>query len=127
MGVFGIRYEADLRNDEWTDYLVDSVNLLNERFNPQDKYFYFDEIDVHQQIIGGYKVWDMFGWLIDEAEIAEFEPLWLLDADYSHSPDVSTPMDKFCDVIITWESRDGKPYALVEHIIDQETLETEIL
>lgn len=51
MGVFGIRYEADLRNDEWTDYLVDSVNLLNERFNPQDKYFYFDEIDVHQQIM----------------------------------------------------------------------------
>ena len=53
------------------------MSLLNKRFNPQGRYFYFDEGDVAQQIIDGHKVFDMYGWVVDEADVAEFEQLWL--------------------------------------------------
>lgn len=45
----------------WADYIVDSVNLLNERLNPGGRFFCFVEIDVAQQVIVGHKVWDMYG------------------------------------------------------------------
>lgn len=112
MRVFGIRREADTVGG-WSDYVVDSVNLLNEHLNPRGKYFYFDEIDVAQQIIGGYKVWDMYGWVIDESERGEFEPLWLAEADRHAAPDGLTPLDKFRDVTVIWEDRDGTPHARI--------------
>lgn len=80
MRVFGIRREADTTGP-WSDYVVDSVSLLNEHLNPRGKYFYFVEVDVAQQVIGGHKVWDMYGWVIDGSERGEFGPLWLAEAD----------------------------------------------
>lgn len=112
MRVFGIRREAD-KVGEWSDYVGDSVNLLNEHLSPRGKYFYFDEIDVAQQIIGGYKVWDMYGWVIDESERGEFESLWLAEADRHAAPDGSTPLDKFRDVTVIWEDSDGVPHARI--------------
>lgn len=126
MRVSGIRFERDATGP-WSDYAVDSVNLLNKRFNPQGKYFYFDEVDVAQQVIGGHKVNDMYGWVIDKAERTEFEQLWLAEVDRHAAPGGSTLLDKFCDVIVTWEDRGGEPYALVECIIDYETFEIEVL
>lgn len=63
MRVFGIRNEAQ-ENPIFGDYVVDSVCLLNKRFNPQGRYFYFDEGNVTQQIIGGHKVFDKYGWVV---------------------------------------------------------------
>lgn len=112
MSVFGIRHASDA-SGEWGPYVVDSVNLLNEHLNPRGKYFYFDDIDVAQQVIGGNKVWDMYGWVIDGDQRAEFEPLWLADVDRNAAPDGSTPLDKFRDVTVTWEDRDGIPHARI--------------
>lgn len=75
MTEFGIRYEADLHNGVWTDYVVDSVRLLNRQLAPEGRRFYFGEIDVAQKIIGGYKVWDMFGSAVPVSERKDFEPL----------------------------------------------------
>lgn len=86
MSVFGIRNEAQ-DNPIFGDYVVDLVNLLNKRFNPQSKYFFFDEGDVAQQNIGGHKVFDMYGRVVDEADVAEFEALWLANVDRKGSPD----------------------------------------
>ena len=80
MTTFGIRHTADTTG-RWSDYVVDSVNLLNEHLNPSGKFFYFDEVDVAQQVIGGHKVWDMYGWVIDSSSRGEFEPMWLSDVD----------------------------------------------
>lgn len=94
MRVFGIRNEAQ-ENPIFGDYVVDSVCLLNKRFNPQGRYFYFDEGNVTQQFIGGHRVFDMYGWVVDEADVAELEPLWLSNADRKGSSDGSSPMDRF--------------------------------
>lgn len=126
MRVFGIRNEAQ-ENPIFGDYVVDSACLLNKRFNPQGRYFYFDEGDVTQQIIGGHKAFDMYGWVVDEADVAELEPLWLSNADRKGSSDGSSPMDRFRHVTVTWEDHGGEPYALVECIIDYETFEVKVL
>lgn len=112
MSVFGIRYESDTV-DEWSDYIVGAVNLLNEHLNPRGKYFYFDEIDAYASDIGGHKVYDMYGWVIDGSERGEFEPLWLAEADRHSAPDGSTPLDRFRDVTVIWEDRGGTPHARI--------------
>lgn len=112
MRVFGIRYESDTV-DEWSDYIVGAVNLLNEHLNPRGKYFYFDEIDAAASDIGDHKVYDMYGWVIDESERGEFEPLWLAEVDRHSAPDGSTPLDRFRDVTVIWEDRDGTPHARI--------------
>lgn len=114
MTTFGIRHTADTTG-RWSDYVIDSVNLLNEHLNPSGKYFYFDEADVSQQVIDGHKVWDMYGWVIDHSDRSDFEPLWLADVDRHSAPDGSTLLDRFCDVTVTWEERDGVPYANITH------------
>ncbi len=114
MTVFGIRHESD-ETGPWAEYIVGSVNLLNERLNPRGKYFYFDEIDVATLDIGGYKVWDMYGWVIDEAQRSQFEPMWLAYMDRNAAQDGSTPLDEFCDVTVKWEDRAGVPHARITH------------
>lgn len=69
----------------------------------------------------------MYGWVVNEADVAEFEPLWLANADRKGSPDGSSPMDRFRHVTVTWEDHGGEPHALVECIIDYETFEVEVL
>ena len=112
MSVFGIRREADTTGP-WSDYIVGAVNLLNEHLNPREKYFYFDEIDAYASDIGGHKVYDMYGWVIDESERGEFEPLWLAEIDRHSAPDGSTPLDRFRDVTVIWEDRGGTPHASI--------------
>lgn len=114
MTEFGIRYKADLTG-EWSDYVVDSVRLLNEQLEPEGRRFYFDQADVAQKSIGGFNVWDMYGWAVLPEEVDEFEPLWLASADRGPGEGGSTPMDGFCDVTVTWEERDGKPFARIVH------------
>lgn len=82
---------------------------------PKGRRFYFDQIGVAQKSIGGFKVWDMCGWAVLPEEADEFEPLGLAGADREPAEDGSTPMDGFCDVTVTWEERDGKPFAHIVH------------
>lgn len=42
---FGIRYANDL-TDEFSEYVVDSVDLLNAQLAPHDMSFFFDTVDV---------------------------------------------------------------------------------
>lgn len=42
---FGIRYANDL-TDEFSEYVVDSVDLLNAQLAPHGVGFFFDTIDV---------------------------------------------------------------------------------
>ena len=42
---FGIRYANDL-TDEFSEYVVDSVDLLNAQLASHDMSFFFDTVDV---------------------------------------------------------------------------------
>lgn len=114
MTEFGIRHEADAEG-EWSDFIVGSVRLLNKQLAPEGLLFYFSEVDVAQKVIGGHKVWDMYGWAVSAEEAPEFEPLWLADADRDADENGVTPLDRFCNVIVTWGERSGEPFAHVVH------------
>ena len=45
MTYFGIRYANDL-TDEFSEYIVDSVDLLNAQLASHDMSFFFDAVDV---------------------------------------------------------------------------------
>ena len=45
MAHFGIRYANDL-TDEFSEYVVDSVDLLNAQLAPHGVGFFFDPVDV---------------------------------------------------------------------------------
>lgn len=60
---FGIRYESDLTH-RYSEYIVDSVDLLNAQLAPHEMGFYFDSVDYCQQMIGGKHCWDMYGWVV---------------------------------------------------------------
>ena len=114
MTTLGTRHASDA-GGEWGPCVVGSVNLLNERLNPRGEFFYFDEADVAASGIGGFKVYDMYGWVVGSEERAEFEPLWLADVDRHAASDGSCPLGRFCDVTVTREDRDGAPHARITH------------
>lgn len=57
---FGIRYTEDL-TDEFSKFIVDSVDLLNAQLAPHGMSFFFDMVDVDQRVIDGKHSEDMFG------------------------------------------------------------------
>ncbi|NMF55406.1 hypothetical protein HF320_03545 [Collinsella sp. KGMB02528] len=103
---FGIRYANDLTG-EYSKYVVDSIDLLNAQLAPHDMSFFFDTIDVHQQIIGGKHCCDMFGWVVPNGLVPDFEPTWLAGEDEK--------LESYnCYVCASWEDRDGMAYAAVD-------------
>lgn len=76
MTISGIRSEKDLTS-KWSQYIIDSVELANNALVDSGERFYFDTIDVHQQVIGGKHCWDMYGWIVSTKDAGWFEPLWL--------------------------------------------------
>ena len=109
---FGIRCANNL-TDEFGGYVVDSVDLLNAQLAPHDMSFFFDTIDVHQQIIGGKHCWDMFGWADLNDSVSEFEPIWLASEDEKLD-------EKYDYVCAKWEERDGKLYAAIDGELPEE-------
>lgn len=103
MTKFGIRHTADLEG-RWADYVIDSVAIAND-FAPDGMSFYFDTVDVAQQVIDGKHCWDMYGWLVSDKEKDSFEDLWLNDVD-----DEIT--QKY--VLVTFENHGGTPAAVFE-------------
>ena len=77
---FGIRYEEDLTHI-CSDYIIESVDLLNAHLSHHGMNFFFDMADVDQQVIGGKHCWDMFGWVVPTESIDEFEHIWLASED----------------------------------------------
>ena len=112
MAYFGIRYANDL-TDEFSECIVDSVDLLNAQLAPHDMSFFFDTADVDQHVIGGKHCWDMFGWAVPNGSVPEFGPIWLAGEDEK--------LDEKCDyVCASWEDRGGKPYAAIDGELPEE-------
>ena len=108
---FGIRYASDLTG-EYSEYVIDSVDLLNLQLAPHGMSFFFDTIDVRQQIIGGKHCWDMFGWVLPDEDIAEFEPVWLAGQDEK--------LEDYDYAFVDWEDRGGNPYAVIDVSLPEE-------
>lgn len=73
---FGIRYMQDLTGD-YSDCIVDSVDLLNSQLASHEMSFFFDSCDFRQQIIDGKHCWDMSGWAVPNELVHELEPAWI--------------------------------------------------
>ncbi len=114
MAGFGIGHEADAACP-WSDFVIDSVRLLNKQLEPEKLRFFFDEVNVTQKIIDGHKVWNMYGWAVSESESSEFEEMWLADADGNAGVDGATLTDIFSDAPVSWEGRNGNPFAHIVH------------
>lgn len=109
---FGIRYENDL-TDEFSEYIVDSVDLLNVQLAPHGMSFFFDTIDVDQQVIGGKHCEDMFGWVVPNGLVPEFEPIWLASEDEK--------LESYNSYVCAkWEDRGGNPHAIVHGNLPEE-------
>ena len=115
MAHFGIRYENDL-TDEFSEYIVDSVDLLNLQLAPHGMSFFFDTVDVDQRIIGGMHCEDMFGWVVPNDLVPDFEPTWLASED--------DELESYnCYVCAKWEDRDGFPHAVIDGELPEEAYE----
>ena len=108
---FGIRYANDL-TDEFSEFIVDSVDLLNAQLAPHGMSFFFDTVDVDQCVIGGKHYEDMFGWVVPNDEVAAFEPIWLAGEDGK--------LGDYDYVCASWEDRDGRPYAAIDGELPEE-------
>ena len=108
---FGIRYANDL-SDEFSEFIIDSVDLLNAQLALHGLSFFFDSIDVDQRVIGGKYCENMFGWVIPNGLVAEFEPIWLAGEDEK--------LGGYDYVCASWEDRGGKPYAVIDGDLPEE-------
>ncbi len=111
---FGIRYENDL-TDKFSEYLVDSVDLLNAQLEHRDLAFFFDTVDVCQQVIGGMHCEDMFGWVVPNDAVKDFEPIWLAGNDRN--------LEGYDYVCASWEDRGGFPHAIIDGELPEEAYE----
>ena len=111
---FGIRYESDL-TDRFSDYIIESVDLLNAQLAPHGMSFFFDTIDVRQQIIGGKHCWDMFGWVVPNDLVLDFELTWLARKDGE--------LEGYDYVCASWEDRNGFPHAVIDGDLPEEAYE----
>ena len=111
---FGIRYENDL-TDKFSEYIVDSVDLLNAQLEHRDLAFFFDTVDVCQQVIDGMHCEDMFGWVVPNDAVKDFEPIWLAGNDRN--------LEGYDYVCASWEDRDGLPHAVIDGELPEEAYE----
>lgn len=108
---FGIRCESDLTH-RCSEYIVDSVDLLNTGLSRRGMKFFFDTADVRQQVIGGKHCWGMFGWIVPDDAVDDFEPIWLSGDDGK--------LEGYDYVCASWEDRDGFPRAVIDGDLPEE-------
>lgn len=108
---FGIRYTSDLTS-EYSEYVIDSVDLLNAQLAPHGMSFFFDSCDFRQQIINGKHCWDMYGWVVPSDRAAEFERIWLASDDER--------LDDYDYVCANWKDRGGEPHAAIDGDLPEE-------
>lgn len=97
---FGIRYESDLTH-RYSEYIVDSVDLLNAQLAPHEMGFYLDSVDCRHRMIGGKHCWDMYGWVVPNGAVNDFEPIWLAGDDEK--------LENYDYVCASWDDRNGLP------------------
>ena len=98
---FGIRYESDL-NSRYSNYVIDSVDTINKQILINNLSFFFDTVDVCQQVIGGKHCWDMFGWVVPNGLTPDFKA------------DDDAALEKYnAYVCVSWEDRNGLPHAII--------------
>lgn len=111
---FGIRYAEDL-SSRYSEYIIDSVDLLNTQFAPHEMRFFFDSVDFRQQIIGEKHCWDIYGWAVPNDAVDDFEPIWLAGDDGN--------LEGYDYVCASWEDRDGLPHAVIDGELPEEAYE----
>lgn len=111
---FGIRFTEDL-SSRYSEYIIDSADLLNTQFAPHGMRFFFDSVDFRQQIIGGKHCWDIYGWAVPNDEVDDFEPIWLAGDDGN--------LEGYDYVCASWEDRDGLPHAVIDGELPEEAYE----
>lgn len=102
---FGIRCMQDLPGD-YSDCIVDSVDLLNSQLASHEMSFFFDSCDFRQQIIDGKHCWDMFGWTVPNELVHELEPAWIENDNVE--------LEKYDYICASWEDLDGQPHAAID-------------
>lgn len=100
MTPFGLRRTVDL-TAEFSEYVVDSMTLINDALGKDGRAFIFDTVDVHQQVIGEKHLWDMFGWMGDVAAASAALDAW-------NSGDDSL-LDDLDYVSVSWLEENGVP------------------
>ena len=76
--------------------------------------FFFDTVDVCQQVIGGKHCWDMFGWIVPNGLVPDFKQAWMADDDAA--------LEKYnAYVCVSWEDRNGLPHAVIDDNFSEET------
>lgn len=109
---FGIRYESDL-NSRYSNYIIDSVDTINEQLSINNLSFFFDTVDVCRQVIGGKHCWDMFGWIVPNGLTPDFKQSWMADDDVA--------LEKYnAYVCVSWEDRNGLPRAIIDGNLPEE-------
>ena len=111
---FGIRCKSDLTH-RYSDYIIDSVDLLNVQLSNHGMNFFFDTADVRQQVIGEKHCWDVFGWVVPDDEVKDFEPIWLARKD--------SELEGYDYVCASWEDRGGHPHAVIDGELPEEDYE----
>ena len=111
---FGIRCKSDLTH-RYSDYIIDSVDLLNVQLSNHGMNFFFDTADVRQQVIGEKHCWDVFGWVVPDDEVKDFEPIWLARKD--------SELEGYDYVCANWEDRGGHPHAVIDGELPEEDYE----
>ena len=111
---FGIRYTQDLTGD-YSEYVVDSVDLLNLQLASRGMSFFFESCDFRQQVIGGKHCWDMYGWVVPDDAVDDFEPIWLAGGDEK--------LEGYDYVCASWEDRGGLPHAVIDGELPEEAYE----
>lgn len=109
---FGIRCESDLTH-RYSEYIVGSVDTINEQLSINNFGFFFDTVDVCRQVIGGKHCWDMFGWIVPNRLTLDFERSWLADDDAA--------LEEYnAYVCVSWEDHNGIPHAVIDGNLPEE-------
>ena len=111
---FGIRYSNDL-TDEFCEYIIDSVALLNSRLAPRGMSFFFNTVDVDQHIIGGKHCEDTFGWVVPDDAVDVIEPIRLAGE--------GEKLGDYVYACASWEDRGGLPHAVADSYLPGEAYE----
>lgn len=108
---YGIRFTADAHMDERSDEdsicILSSLKMLAAHFEGTGRRFFYDSGDIDQHDFNGVKCQDLFGWIVPDSMVSEFEPIWLAGNDDG--------LESFDYVSIGWrQGADGRPELVID-------------
>lgn len=63
-------------------------------------------------MIGGKHCWDMYGWVVPNGAVNDFEPIWLAGDDEK--------LEDYDYVCASWDDRNGLPHAVIDGNLPEE-------